>query len=102
MAKKRSTTPEISQDRSTNPSNGSVTVGAGIRMSGVQYQSANFDISLTLPVKDGETPEKALERVDDIVAKVLGSKSRVRMDQLYTLICETMQSAGELKRSFDR
>lgn len=82
--------------------NGTVTVGAGIRMSGVQYQSANFDISLTLPIKGGETPEKAVERVDGLVAAALGSKARVRMDQLYTLICETMQSVGELKRSFDR
>jgi hypothetical protein len=71
-------------------------------MSGVQYQSANFDISLTLPIKDGETVEKAIKRVTDTVYKSLTGSAEERMEQAYEQILLTMQQADEQKRSFDR
>lgn len=38
---------------------GLITVGMGIRVS-ANYNSENFDISVTLPLRDGATPEEQL------------------------------------------
>jgi len=45
---------------------GTVTVGMGVRLS-ANFNSLNFDIGATLPLKPGEAPEKGLERVKSLV-----------------------------------
>ena len=68
----------------------------------MQYQSANFDISLPLPILEGESAQHAMDRVDAIVSLGIKAKAKKRMEELYEHILLTMQQADEQKRSFDR
>lgn len=71
---------------------GKVTVNLGIRMS-ADFQSASYDLGLTLPIMEGETPEEAMERVAATASNYFSESSDVQMATLASNI-------GIIKSSF--
>lgn len=64
---------------------GKVTVNLGIRMS-ADFQSASYDLGLTLPIMDGETPEAAMQRVTETAVNHFSDASEDVMSDLAGVI----------------
>lgn len=62
---------------------GMVSVGLGIRMS-ADFQSAAYDVGLSLPINEGESVEEALSRVHAEANKGADSTMVEQMDRLAT------------------
>lgn len=60
---------------------GKVTVNLGIRMS-ADFQSASFDVGLTLPLEEGESPDDGLSRVSSTLMTFLDEQGPAAMNDM--------------------
>lgn len=69
---------------------GKVTVNLGIRMS-ADFQSASYDLGLTLPIMEGEAPEEAMRRVSETAVIYFTDASEDVMSDLAGVISSNKQ-----------
>ena len=93
MAKKRTTKAVATPKVTTKVDGGTVTVLMGIKIS-ANYNSESFDVGATLPIKPGESEDKALERTQGVVKTFFSEKHKGILDGLDGVIRDRKRGRG--------